>query len=34
MIRLQRAYEIVASLISKQDDQRRTAIQKLGNLNG
>ena len=34
MIRVQRAYESVASLISKQDDQRRTAIQKLGNLNG
>ena len=34
MIRVQRAYESVASLISKQDDQRRTAIQKLGTLNG
>ena len=34
MIRVQRAYESVASLISKQDDQRRTAIQTLGNLNG
>jgi flagellar basal-body rod protein FlgF len=34
MIRVQRAYESVASLISKQDDQRRSAIQKLGNLNG
>lgn len=34
MIRVQRAYESVASLISKQDEQRRTAIQKLGNLNG
>lgn len=34
MIRVQRAYESIASLISKQDDQRRTAIQKLGNLNG
>lgn len=33
MIRVQRAYESVASLISKQDDQRRSAIQKLGNLN-
>lgn len=34
MIRVQRAYESVASLLSKQDEQRRTAIQKLGNLNG
>lgn len=34
MIRVQRAYESAASLLSKQDEQRRTAIQKLGNLNG
>ncbi len=33
MIRIQRAYESVASLMNKQDDQRRTAIQKLGSLN-
>lgn len=32
MIRVQRAYESMASLIQKQDDQRRTAIQKLGSL--
>lgn len=32
MIRVQRAYESVASLLQKQDDQRRTAIQKLGSL--
>ena len=32
MIRVQRAYESIASLIQKQDDQRRTAIQKLGSL--
>lgn len=33
MIRVQRAYESIASLLQKQDDQRRTAIQKLGSLN-
>jgi flagellar basal-body rod protein FlgF len=33
MIRIQRAYESVASLLQKQDEQRRTAIQKLGSLN-
>lgn len=33
MIRVQRAYESIASLLSKQDEQRRSAIQKLGNLN-
>ncbi|MDB5542041.1 MAG: Flagellar basal-body rod protein FlgF [Devosia sp.] len=33
MIRVQRAYESVASLLSEQNDQRRSAIQKLGNLN-
>jgi flagellar basal-body rod protein FlgF len=33
MIRVQRAYEGIASLMDKQDDQRRTAIQKLGSLN-
>ena len=33
MIRVQRAYESMASLMDKQDDQRRTAIQKLGSLN-
>jgi flagellar basal-body rod protein FlgF len=33
MIRVQRAYESVASLMQKQDDQRKTAIQKLGSLN-
>ena len=33
MIRVQRAYESIASLMQKQDEQRRTAIQKLGSLN-
>lgn len=33
MIRIQRAYESVASLLQRQDEQRRTAIQKLGSLN-
>ena len=33
MIRVQRAYEGMASLMDKQDDQRRSAIQKLGSLN-
>ena len=33
MIRVQRAYESVASLMSQQDDIRRSAIQRLGNLN-
>ena len=33
MIRVQRAYESAASLASKQDDLRRTAIQRLGDAN-
>ncbi|MGC4077420.1 MAG: flagellar basal-body rod protein FlgF [Rubrivivax sp.] len=33
MIRIQRAYEGMSSLIQKQDDQRRDAIKKLGSLN-
>lgn len=32
MIRVQRAYESVANLMSEQDDLRRTAIQRLGSL--
>ncbi len=32
MIRVQRAYESIASLMHKQDEQRRTAIQRLGSL--
>jgi flagellar basal-body rod protein FlgF len=32
MIRVQRSYESVASLMQRQDDQRRNAIQKLGTL--
>lgn len=32
MIRVQRSYESIASLMQKQDEQRRTAIQKLGSL--
>lgn len=33
MIRVQRAYETIASLTQKQDEMRRSAIQRLGNLN-
>ena len=33
MIRVQRAYETAASLASKQDDLRRSAIQRLGDAN-
>ena len=33
MIRVQRAYESAASLAQKQDDMRRTAIQRLGDAN-
>jgi flagellar basal-body rod protein FlgF len=33
MIRVQRAYESAASLAQKQDDLRRTAIQRLGDAN-
>lgn len=33
MIRVQRAYESVASLAQKQDDMRRSAIQRLGDAN-
>jgi flagellar basal-body rod protein FlgF len=32
MIRVQRAYESIASMLQRQDDIRRNAIQKLGNL--
>ena len=33
MIRIQRAYESIASLMSQQDDLRRSAVQRLGSLN-
>lgn len=33
MIRVQRSYESVASMLQKQDELRRTAIQRLGSLN-
>lgn len=33
MIRIQRAYEDVSSILQRQDEQRRSAIQKLGSLN-
>jgi flagellar basal-body rod protein FlgF len=33
MIRVQRAYQSIASMIQRQDDIRRSAIQKLGSLN-
>ncbi|MCS6759447.1 MAG: hypothetical protein MO852_11060 [Candidatus Devosia euplotis] len=33
MIRVQRAYETAASLASKQDDLRLSAIQRLGDAN-
>jgi flagellar basal-body rod protein FlgF len=33
MIRVQRAYQSLASLVQRQDDIRRSAIQKLGSLN-
>lgn len=33
LIRVQRSYESIAGLLSKQDEQRRSAIQKLGSLN-
>ena len=33
MIRVQRAYESLASLVQRQDDIRQSAIQRLGNLN-
>jgi flagellar basal-body rod protein FlgF len=33
MIRVQRSYQSVASLMERQDDLRRTAIQRLGDLN-
>jgi flagellar basal-body rod protein FlgF len=32
MVRVQRAYESIQALMQRQDDQRRTAIQKLGSL--
>jgi flagellar basal-body rod protein FlgF len=32
MVRVQRAYESIQALMQRQDDQRRSAIQKLGNL--
>ncbi|MGV3490382.1 MAG: flagellar basal body rod C-terminal domain-containing protein, partial [Devosia sp.] len=34
MLEIQRAYESVANLLQKHDEQRRSAIQKLGSLNG
>ncbi len=33
MIRVQRAYQSIASMVQRQDEIRRTAIQKLGSLN-
>jgi flagellar basal-body rod protein FlgF len=33
MIRVQRAYESIASIMNQQDDMRRTAIQRLGDAN-
>lgn len=33
MIRIQRAYESIAGLIAKQDELRRSAVQRLGSLN-
>ncbi len=34
MLEIQRAYQSVANLLQKHDEQRRSAIQKLGSLNG
>jgi flagellar basal-body rod protein FlgF len=34
MLEIQRAYESVANLLQRHDEQRRSAIQKLGSLNG
>ena len=34
MLEIQRAYEGIANLLQKHDEQRRSAIQKLGSLNG
>ncbi len=33
MIRVSRAYEMVAQLVDRQDQLRASAIQRLGNLN-
>ncbi len=33
MIRVERAYQTLASLVQRQDDIRRTAVERLGNLN-